>query len=87
METPATIAVIVVCALLIWLLVAILKTPMKLLLKLLLNMLCGFVMLFVFNFIGGFFDLSLGMNTTNALVAGVLGIPGLVLLILLQAFL
>ena len=31
------------------------------------------------NFIGGFFDLSLGMNATNALVAGVLGIPGLVL--------
>ena len=87
METPATIAVIVVCALLLWLLGAILTTPMKLILKLLLNRLCGFVMLFVFNFIGGFFDLSLGMNATNALVAGVLGIPGLVLLILLQAFL
>ena len=86
METPATIAVIVVCALLIWLLVAILKTPMKLLLKLLLNMLCGFVMLFVFNFIGGFFDLSLGMNATNALVAGVLGIPGVILLVLVQNF-
>lgn len=79
METPATIAVIVVCALLIWLLVAILKTPMKLLLKLFINMLCGFVMLFVFNFFGGFFDLALGINATNAIVAGVLGIPGIVL--------
>ena len=87
METPATIAVIAACALLIWLLVAILKTPMKLILKLLLNMLCGFVMLFVFNFIGGFFDLSLGVNATNALVAGVLATPGWVLSILLQPFL
>ena len=87
METTATVAVIVVCALLIWLLVAILKTPMKLILKLLINMVCGFIMLFVFNFIGGFFDLSLGINATNALVACVLGIPGIVLLLLLQTVL
>ena len=49
-------------------------------------MLSGLVLLFVFNFIGGFFDFSLGINATNALVAGVLGIPGIVLLVLIQNF-
>ena len=44
------------------------------------------MLLFIFNFIGGFFDFSLGINTVNALVAGILGIPGVILLVLIQNF-
>ena len=86
MPPIGTIITIVVCVLLLYLLLKIIRLPIKLLFKLLLNMLSGLALLFVFNFIGGFFDFSLGINATNALVAGVLGIPGSVLLVLIQNF-
>ena len=54
--------------------------------KLLLNMISGLALLFVFNFIGGYFDFALGINAVNAIVAGVLGIPGVILLVLIQNF-
>ena len=72
-ESVATIIVIAVCALLLWLLFTILRLPLKLIFKLLLNMISGLVLLFVFNFIGGYFDFALGINALNALVAGILG--------------
>ena len=65
----------------------LLKAPLRWFMKLLLNMAIGIVMLFVFNFIGGFFDFSLGINALNALVAGILGIPGVILLVLVKLFL
>ena len=85
-ESVATIIVIAVCALLLWLLFTILRLPLKLIFKLLLNMISGLVLLFVFNFIGGYFDFALGINELNALVAGILGIPGVILLVLVQNF-
>ena len=87
MPSLATIITIIVCGLLLWLLISIIRLPVKFFFKLLLNMLSGLVLLFVFNFIGGFFDFALGVNAVNALVAGILRIPGLVLLVLIQNFL
>ncbi len=87
MPSLATIITVIVCGLLLWLLISIIRLPVKLFFKLLLNMLSGLALLFVFNFIGGFFDFALGINAVNALVAGVLGIPGVVLLVLIQNFL
>ena len=62
----------------------LLKKPLGLAVKLLLNALCGSVFLFIFNVLGSFFELSLGVNWLNAIVAGVLGVPGVVLLLLLK---
>ena len=64
----------------------LLKKPLGLAFKLLLNALSGFVFLFIFNILGSFFKISLGLNWLNAIVAGVLGIPGVVLLLLLKYF-
>lgn len=69
------------------LLVKLLRAPFRWLIKLLLNMLGGLVMLFVFNFLGGFFGFTLGVNAVSALVAGILGIPGIILLVLIKLFL
>ena len=86
-ESVATAIVIVVCVLLFWLLLTILRLPLRLIFKLLLNMVSGLVLLFVFNCIGGLLDFSaLGINAVNCLVAGVLGIPGVILLVLVQNF-
>ena len=68
------------------LLFKLLKKPLGLALKLLMNALCGFVFLFIFNVLGSFFELSLGVNWLNAIVAGVLGVPGVVLLLLIKYF-
>ncbi len=60
----------------------ILLVPLKLILKFLWNGIIGGIVLLVFNLIGGLFNLALVINPVNALIVGLLGIPGLVLLIL-----
>ena len=69
---------------LIGLLLKILKKPIKWIFKLLLHVLFGFVFLFVFNFVGAWFNVSLELNWLNAVVSGVFGIPGVVVLLLLK---
>ena len=46
--------------------------------------LVGFAVLFLLNFAGGFVGLSLGINWLNAIVVGIFGAPGVVLLLLLK---
>ena len=42
--------------------------------------------LFVFNFLGGFIGLNITVGWVSAIVAGVLGIPGIILLLLVENF-
>ncbi|MEG1632574.1 MAG: pro-sigmaK processing inhibitor BofA family protein [Oscillospiraceae bacterium] len=86
MDSVASLALIVICVLLVLLLIKLLKTPIKWFMKLLLNMISGLVLLFIFNVIGGIFDFTLGINAVNALTAGLLGIPGVILLVLVKLF-
>lgn len=59
----------------------LLVVPIRLLIKLLINGLIGGVILFLFNLIGGIFGLTIAINPLNALIVGILGIPGVVLLL------
>jgi inhibitor of the pro-sigma K processing machinery len=79
-----TLALAVSGFLLLALLFKILKTPLKWVFKLLLNTLTGFLALIVLNFFGSWVGITLGVNWINALVVGVLGLPGVVLLLLLK---
>ncbi|NCB74652.1 MAG: pro-sigmaK processing inhibitor BofA [Clostridia bacterium] len=79
-----TIGAVIICVLLVVLLFKILKTPLKWALKLLLNAAGGFIALVILNFFGGFVGLSLTINLLNCLVAGILGLPGVVLLLVLK---
>ena len=79
-----TIGVIVVCILLVVLLFKIIKTPLKWAFKLLINAASGFIALVILNFFGGIVGLSLTVNLINCLVAGILGLPGVVLLLLIK---
>lgn len=72
----AVIAIVVV--------VRLLSAPIRLAGKLLINALAGFVVLFLLNFVGGIVGLSLGINWINAIVVGILGAPGVVLLLLIK---
>ena len=83
-----TIIVIVILAAIafsfIGLLFKLLKGPLKLVWKLLLHALLGFVFLFVFNFFGAWVGLGLDMSWLNAAVAGVFGVPGVVVLLIIK---
>ncbi len=81
METFMILVVAVIAAVLV---IKLLSAPLRLAFKLLLNALSGFVALFLLNFIGTMIDVSLGINFVNALVVGILGVPGVVLLLLLK---
>lgn len=78
------IAIGLLCAFVLLGVVQLFSAPLRLALKVLLNTLLGFAALFLTNLAGGAAGLALGMNLLNALVIGVLGIPGLVLLVLLK---
>ena len=84
MDFLITIVLAAVGVGLIVLLVKILGTPLRWAFKLLINALMGFIGLFIINFLGGFIGISLGVNLINAIVVGVLGFPGVVLLLLIK---
>lgn len=61
-----------------------LRLALRLVLRLVLSALLGFAALLALNWTGGFTGVTLGFNLPNALTVGVLGVPGLLLLLLLQ---
>ena len=65
-------------------LIRVFRTPLRVALKLLLNTLLGFLALWAVNLTAAWTGIALGLNLWNALVIGVLGLPGFVLLLLVQ---
>ncbi len=84
LTTIIEIAAIIVA---LYLFLKLLSAPLKLAIKLLLHAASGFLLLLVEELIAGFFDFSLGINLVNCLVAGILGIPGVILLVVAKIFL
>lgn len=72
--------------LLLWLIIKLFSKPIKWVFKLLLNTLLGFVLLLLFNYVGQFIGLSITVGWLSALITGVLGIPGIILLLLVENF-
>jgi inhibitor of the pro-sigma K processing machinery len=81
------ILALAVPVLFIFLFIKILLTPMKLIFKLLLNTGCGFVCLFLLNLLSGFTGIVFELNFITAAIVGFLGLPGIVLLLVVQFFL
>ena len=77
-------ALIIVVAVLVVLFFVLLKSSLKLIFKLLINAVIGFVILFVFNLLGQFFGVTIAVNWVTAIIAGLLGLPGIALLLVLQ---
>ena len=65
-------------------LLRVFSAPLRLALRLLVNTLLGFLALWVVQLTSGLTGIALGMNLWNALVVGILGVPGFVLLLLIQ---
>ena len=63
---------------------AALRRPLKGLLRLAARTGVGLAVLFALSHVGGVLGLSLGVNLVNALVLGVLGLPGFGLLVMMN---
>ncbi len=84
MDLNHKILVGLLAVLLLAALIRIFKTPLRVAFKLLLNTLLGFFALYLVGVTAPYTGIQLGMNLWNALVVGVLGLPGFVLLLLVQ---
>ncbi|MBP2661145.1 MAG: pro-sigmaK processing inhibitor BofA [Firmicutes bacterium] len=60
--------------------------PIKLIFRLIYNGLIGGAMLWALNFVGLHIGFTIAINPITALVAGFLGLPGVILLILFKLF-
>lgn len=73
------LAVIGVC-----LIAKLLSAPIKIVFKLFINAVVGAIALIIINYIGAFFSFHIDLNIISAIIAGVLGVPGIVILIILE---
>lgn len=73
--------------LLVYLIARALVLPLKLTLELLANALIGAVLLLLFNVVGGYWGYHVPLNPVTAVLAGMLGIPGVALLVVLKYWL
>lgn len=85
MDTNILISV-VICIIFLLIFGKIFLLPIKKIFKVVLNTGLGALVIFVINTIGTSFGFHIGLNIINALIVGILGIPGAVLLILLKVF-
>ena len=60
--------------------------PIKIIGKLIINSILGVVLLYIINLVGALWQFHIGINVITALVVGILGIPGAVLLAILKIF-
>ena len=78
--------VYIACIIGIFIIGKIFIVPIKVIMKLILNTILGAILLYIINIIGASFNFHIGINLVTTLVTGILGIPGVILLILLQIF-
>ena len=84
METNAIIA-FGLGLVLLYVLGSVFATPAKIIGKLILNGILGGIALWIINWLGGGFGIQIAINPLTAIVVGFLGIPGIILLLVLQA--
>lgn len=73
-----------VALIVLFLVLKIIAAPIKIIIKLMINALAGGVVLFLINMIGASFGFVLDINWITSLIVGIFGVPGVILVILLQ---
>lgn len=68
---------------LLYLVIKLLKWP----LKIIINGVIGIVLLYLANVLGSYFGFAIAINWVTALIAGFLGVPGVIFLVIFQMFL
>lgn len=81
-----TIIVYIACICFLFIFGRIFILPIKSILKLVLNSILGGLIIYIINVIGGLFAFHIGLNYITAILVGILGIPGAMLLVILKIF-
>jgi inhibitor of the pro-sigma K processing machinery len=58
--------------------------PLKVVVRLVINGILGGIAILIINYIGGPLGFTISLNPVSALVAGILGLPGIILLVILK---
>ena len=58
--------------------------PIKTILKLVINSIFGGILIYVVNWVGSIFSFHIGLNFITAILVGILGVPGAVLLVIIK---
>ena len=58
--------------------------PLKVVIRLVINGVLGGIAILIINLIGSPLGFTIGLNPVSALVAGILGLPGIILLVILK---
>ena len=74
------------CIVVLWIIGKIFSVPLKALFKLIINSVLGGLLIFIINLIGAVWNFHIGLNIVTAILVGILGIPGAVLLVILKLF-
>ena len=86
-EMITSILIVIGCILIILLICRIVMIPFRIAGKLIWNSIIGFVMLAIFNLFGEtLFHFTLEATPLHSLLAGILGVPGVALLIIVKLF-
>ena len=75
--------IIFACIITLWFVGKIFSVPLKALFKLIINSFLGGLIIFIINTIGATWNFHIGLNVITALIVGILGIPGAILLMIL----
>ena len=70
----------------LWLACKVLKISLKIFWKLFVNALIGAAILLIINFFGAAIGISITISFLSSLIVGILGVPGVIILLLLQLF-
>lgn len=81
-----TIIIYLACIIFLFLIGKFFVWPLKSILKIIGNSILGGIMIFIVNAVGSVFSFHIGLNVVTAIVTGILGIPGVILLIILKIF-
>lgn len=79
-----TIVVYLGCIIFLFIIGKVFVLPIKFIFKLIGNSILGGILIFIVNLIGSLFEFHVGLNIVTAIVTGILGIPGVVLLCFLK---
>lgn len=82
-----TIIIYLACLIMLFIIGRIFYLPLKHIIKLLFNSILGGILIYVVNIIGGSFGFHVGLNIGTAIFTGILGVPGVVVLVLVKLLL
>ncbi len=79
-----TIIIYLACLIVLFIIGKVFYLPLKHIFKLLLNSVLGGFLIYIVNLVGGSFGFHIGLNFGTAIFAGILGVPGVVVLVLVK---